>query len=168
MVEECKEGSDLETNDQLTKNPKVYIDNHVNKDLHQALSDEGLTYSKEEDCFTERRDSFCEKDDLFCRQQRFADALQEYEENVDPKYRTGFNTQNLYTWDDVLDRVEDARSKYIGMEMKGKKGSLKGMRQKLRNFSKTAPAIRQWLKLLPEDSIYASVLCGGLGLILSV
>ncbi len=167
-MESDKDERDGGKTGQPINNSKDYIESHVDKDLHQALSDEGLIYSPNKDCFTEREDNISEKNDLFSHQQRFAKALQEYEEKVNPKYRTGFNLQNTYTWDDVIARVEEARNQYQGVEKNGKKGNLIRIRHRLRSFSKAAPAIQDWLKLLPGDSIYASVLCGGLGLILGV
>ena len=167
MTDGEKEQSEDSSRGHLFNTSKDYIDNHVDEELHPGLSDPGFAYSPKKDCFAVpvRDDSFRDDDTLYSRQQGFAKALQEYEENVDPKLRTGFELQNTYTWDDVLDQVEIARNEYTGIRKEGYK---KSIRHGLRKFSTAAPAIEGWLKLLPNDSIYGSVLCGGIKLILGV
>ena len=167
MTDGNKQQSKNSSGGQLFNTSKEYIDNRVDEELHPALSDPGFTYSPKQDCFGVPVPTNLSRDDdtIRSRQQRFAKALQEYEENVEPKFRTGFKLQETYTWDDVLAQVEVARNEYNGVEGKGNK---KSIRNGLRKFSTAAPAIEGWLRLLPEDSVYASVLCGGIRLILGV
>ena len=167
MTEAGKEVPEKYSSGRLVNVSKDYIDNHVDEELHPGFSDPGFAYSSQKDCFAVpvREDSFRDDDTLYSCQQRFAKALQEYEDNVDPKFRTGLELQKTYTWNDVLDQVEIARNEYNGVQ---KEGNKKSIRHGLRKFSTAAPAVEGWLKLLPEDSIYASIFCGGIRLILGV
>ena len=149
----------------LVNTSKDYIDNHVNEDLHPGLSDSGFEFSQDEDCFAVPEESPHNDKALSDCQQTFAKAMQEYQEKVAPKYRVEINLQALHNWDEVIERAEVARNEYNGV---AEKGILKRMRFGFRSFCTAAPAIEAWFRLLPSDSIYGSVLCGGIGLILGV
>ena len=95
----------------------------------------------------------------------FKYQLQLYEEGADPKYRTGVDLMTPHTWRDVIAEVEIARSKYKGAE---KAGIKRKIGNGWKSFISAAPAIEAWLALLPNNSLYGSVLCGGLTIILEV
>lgn len=64
-----------------------------------------------------------------------------------------------------MKHVDEARTKYTGVRQEG---NAKNIFHRLRTFQTTAPAIEAWLKLLPSTSIYGSIVCGGLTIILEV
>ncbi|KAL9041378.1 MAG: hypothetical protein Q9214_004132 [Letrouitia sp. 1 TL-2023] len=137
-------------------NPSLdYADNHVDQSLHPALSDSGITYSPNHDCFLDDSDHIDEnalKED----QQAFADALQQYEDSAPPKLKTGIDLRRTHDWQEVITQVEKARAEYKGM---GKPGILRSIHGGFRSFTTAAPAIQAWLKLLPSTSWYGSILC---------
>lgn len=147
-------------------NPSVdYTDNHVKGDLHPAFQDPETTYSDDSDNFVARPDTITDEKALSDSQQAFSKALQDYEKDADPKYKTGIDLKVVHTWDGVIKEAEIACDKYKGV---GKEGIMTSIRCGLRNFHSAAPAIEAWLKLLPSTSIYGSVVCGGLTIILEV
>lgn len=140
-----------------------YTDNHVDGDLHRALENSDILYNKESDNFLATADVFTDEDALLDSQRAFSEALQEYEKDADPKYKTGIDLRAVHTWEEVIKQVETACDEYKGV---GKEGIMTSIRCGLRNFHTAAPAIEAWLKLLPSTSIYGSVVCGGLTIIL--
>ena len=141
-----------------------YTDNHVNHNLHPAFSDSGIAYSPNGDCFLDDSEHFDEQP-LRESQSAFAEALRNYEENASRKFKTSVDLRKCHDWQDVIAQVEKARSDYSGM---GKEGIMRSIRSGFRSFNTAAPAVQAWLKLLPSTSIYGSVFCGGLTLILEV
>ena len=142
-----------------------YTEIHVHEDLHPAFSDKGIKYDSGVDCFLADIDHAPHDEDLFTAQQAFTEASQQYEESANPKCKTGIDLRTVHTWEEVLVEVEIARNKYQGV---GKHGIKRSIRNGFRSFSKASPAIETWLKLLPSDSVYFSVFCGGMKLILGV
>lgn len=96
--------------------------------------------------------------------QRLVQAMREYEEAI-PKNRKG--TSNLsrtsHTWADVLKEIDDATTLYN--EPSGRWGKI---RNGFRKFGDKAGLGSVWLTLLPSQSDYFSILCGGLTLIIGV
>ena len=73
------------------------------------------------------------------------------------------DTNANYSWSDVLSAQESFSQ---GREIETSRG-VKGLVYKqLRKFGDNSESFRSWLKLLPTESHYLSVLCGGLTLIL--
>ena len=73
------------------------------------------------------------------------------------------DTNADYTWSDVLSAQESFSQ---GREIETSRG-VKGLIYKpLRKFGDNSETLESWLKLLPTESHYLSVLCGGLTLIL--
>ena len=143
-----------------------YTDNHVDKDLHPALSDSGIYYNPEIDIFSAEFDAAQEDETLFSCQQAFKNELQQYVEFAGSKHNTERDLISTQTWDDVMTQAERARREYKGAD---KKGIVKNMHDGLRNFTTTfTPAIEAWLRLLPSTSTYGSVFCGGITIILEV
>ena len=142
-----------------------YTDNHVDGELHPAFGDSQVDYHDGSDKFLARTDTLLDQQALFDSQQAFSKALAEYERDADPKYKTGIDLQSTHSWEEVQKQVEKACAEYKGVD---KKGILSSIRCGLRNFHTAAPAIEAWLKLLPSTTIYGSILCGGLTIVLEV
>ena len=158
----------------LVNNSLDYTENYVDEGLHKGLSDAGIGYNSEiEEYSAEPEDVEDVKGPeiiedkralLDCRQ-AFLRELQQYVEGADPRYRTRVNLMDKNTWSDVMAEVEITRDEYKGV---GKKGIMKSIHNGWRNFSTAAPAIEAWLQLLPNNTLYGSVLCGGLTIIMEV
>ena len=142
-----------------------YIDNHVDENVHPAFTAPEDGHSYDVETRIARTTTFVDEEALSDCQKAFSEALTQYEKGADPRYKTGLDIQVPHTWEEVLDQVEKACNEYKGV---GKEGMMMSIRCGLRNFHTAAPAIEAWLKLLPSTSIYGSVLCGGLTMILEV
>ena len=142
-----------------------YTDNHVNGELHPAFEDSQVDYHGQTDKFLARTDTIFDEQTLIDSQQAFSKALADYEKDADPRYKTGIDLQSTHSWEEVLEQVEKACTDYKGV---GKKSILTSIRCGLRNFHTAAPAIEAWLKLLPSTTIYGSIFCGGLTIVLEV
>ena len=142
-----------------------YSDNRVDGKLHPAFSDPSIRNDCDVGYSSDESDAIYDDKALFDCQEAFKNELQLYEDGADPKYRTGVDLMTPHTWADVMAEVETARRKYEGV---GKKGIRKKIGNGWRNFISAAPAIEAWLQLLPNNSLYGSVLCGGLTIILEV
>lgn len=75
------------------------------------------------------------------------------------------DTNADYTWSDVLSAQENFSQERENVTTRGIKGA---MYKQLRRFGDNSETFQSWLKLLPTESHYLSVLCGGLRLILGV
>lgn len=142
-----------------------YSDNHVDETLHPAFSKSSIHNDCDADYSSDESDAVHDEKALFDCQEAFKHELQMYEDGADLSYRTGVDLMTTHTWADVMAEVETVRRKYDGKEEKG-------IKRKIGNGWKTfisaAPAIEQWLEMLPNSSLYGSVLCGGLTIILEV
>lgn len=98
---------------------------------------------------------------------RFSDALAEWESKVKPEHKTKVDIGQKHTWKEVLKAVDDAKQSYDDPQ-----GRLGWLRERLRKIGdkagSTAPLLDGWLGLLPSESEYGSVICGGIKLILGV
>ena len=94
---------------------------------------------------------------------RFASAMEDYEKVADAKYKTNISTGALHTWEEVLEELNQAASQH-------KEGSFlwKKIRRGLQKFGDSNKVFDAWLGLLPTQSNYCSLICGGLKLILKV
>ena len=70
-----------------------------------------------------------------------------------------------HTWDEVLSVQQRLFQDRDDADSKGVKGF---WHKKVRKFSDNSESFQSWLKLLPSESQYFSVLCGGLTLVLGV
>ncbi|KAI0435900.1 hypothetical protein F4803DRAFT_544036 [Xylaria telfairii] len=102
------------------------------------------------------------EEDVHCKQ--FADVLKSFEESLPENLKTGFNLQAKHTWAEVISEAEFAEIKYNKKANKESPfGRVRGLFRILRSNS---PAIHNWLDLLPTESMYGSLICGGLKVIL--
>ena len=102
--------------------------------------------------------------DAASEKRRFQAAIEKYE-NVtkDTKYKTNVVSNAMHTWEEVLAEVNAASERYNdGSGFWGK------IRKGLRSFGRNNQVFDAWAGLLPTQSNYFSVLCGGLKLIFSV
>ncbi len=142
-----------------------YTENHVTEDLHPAFADTGISYDPNNDCFSAESEDVYDEAALFDSQRAFADALEQFQQGVKPKYKSQIDLRTTHTWSEVMKQADEARKKYTGV---GQEGIIKKINHGLRTFQTAAPAIEAWLKLLPSTSIYGSIVCGGLTIILEV
>lgn len=70
-----------------------------------------------------------------------------------------------HSMDDVMEAIEDAKMVYDKTEQGG---FFVRLRRVFRRLAEKQEACDAWLKLLPGDSQYFSIICGGLRLILGV
>ncbi|KAI3318453.1 hypothetical protein HD806DRAFT_315959 [Xylariaceae sp. AK1471] len=103
-----------------------------------------------------------EEEDVHCKQ--FAEVLRSFEESLPDNLKTRFNLQAKHTWSEVISEAEFAEIKYNSKADKESPfGRVRGFFRSLRSNS---PAIENWLDLLPTESEYGSLICGGLKVIL--
>ncbi|KAJ5761844.1 uncharacterized protein N7511_005226 [Penicillium nucicola] len=96
-------------------------------------------------------------------EQKFIQALRDYEKDAKPKYRTGVKIDEIHTLADVWEMLDTAVDDYE----KGKKAGVWGrVRKAFGGLGENGAAVEQWLGLLPTESQYMSVVCGGIKLIL--
>ncbi len=155
---------DLPTRNSL-KDSVAYAQRHSMEDLHPAFTDGGFRYDENNDRFIAELGEVYDEATLFDGQRAFADALEQFQQGVKPKYKSQIDLCAVHTWDEVIQYAEEARRKYTGV---GGKGITKKIGHGLKIFQTAAPAIQAWLKLLPSTTWYGSILCGGLIIVLEV
>lgn len=110
-------------------------------------------------------DSAKREADIAAEEQRFLGAMREYEGTAKDKYKTGIKPEDSHTMADVWVIIDDAVARY---QAQGKEGIWGRIRGAFRKFGENDGAVKTWLGLLPTESNYLSVLCGGLKMIVSV
>jgi len=104
------------------------------------------------------------QNDAETQKRKFNEALTLYQaKTAGTKYQMVLDFSSLHTWDEVLQSVDDASKLYN--EVPGAWGKI---RKGLRRFGKTEQAFQAWSALLPSQSEYFSILCGGIKLICGV
>jgi len=91
--------------------------------------------------------------------------MREYEQNADPEYRTGVDPDHEHSLDQLWQVIETAANTYQYRDVRGCWGNIRKAFRKLGDRQQT---IDGWLGLLPRESQYLSVVCGGLKLIIQV
>jgi hypothetical protein len=94
----------------------------------------------------------------------FLKAMELYEANADPKYKLHINMKETHSMKDVLNSIEEARKKYDAKET----GLFGPIRKAFRNLGEKENVCNAWLGLLPGESEYFSIICGGLKMIFGV
>lgn len=138
--------------------------NYVDKELHSAFSDSAYSYDSETDSFAPETAVTHEDKEPF-QYQAFKDELQKFAETASLPNTTEKDLIDNCTWDDVIEQVDLARKEYQGID---KSGIMKSIHNGFKDFAAAAPAMEQWLHLLPSTSIYGSIVCGGITIILRV
>ncbi|KAI7203553.1 hypothetical protein KC316_g938 [Hortaea werneckii] len=102
------------------------------------------------------------EEDLKAREQRFLQALQDYKDQAKPKYQADIDLRLSahHQWDDVIGAVE-----ILSKTQAERKDFWSSLRKNLHWFGENSSVFQQWSGLLPTQSNYFSVMCGGLKLI---
>ncbi|KLJ12760.1 hypothetical protein EMPG_12242 [Blastomyces silverae] len=99
--------------------------------------------------------------DVETEKKRFKKALEAYENTTaGSKFQTDVTTKSVHTWEEVLQEVKKASDEYNDVP-----GFWGRIRKGLRSFGKNNKAFEAWASVLPSQSHYFSLLCGGLKLI---
>lgn len=103
-----------------------------------------------------------EVEDRHCKQ--FAETLQRFEDGLPENHKPHFNLRGKHSWTEVIEEAKIAEMKYAKKADKESRfGRVRGL---FRLLQKRSPAIDSWLGLLPSQSEYGSLICGGLKLVL--
>lgn len=105
------------------------------------------------------------EDSVRVQEDRFREAMRMYEDNAPDKYKTGVDLNSPHSTAQLWNIVENAVEKYHSKDKNGLWGKVVYAFRKLGDGSDAAQG---WLGLLPTDSNYLSVVCGGLKLIINV
>ncbi|KAI0006575.1 hypothetical protein F4779DRAFT_629767 [Xylariaceae sp. FL0662B] len=101
-------------------------------------------------------------EDTHCKQ--FAEVLQSFENDLPSKYKTRFNLHDKHSWSEVIEEASIAEMKYRKKaDNESPFGKVRGF---FRSLQKKSPAVEGWLVLLPTESEYGSLICGGFKVIL--
>lgn len=95
----------------------------------------------------------------------FVKAMKEYQKEAESKYRVDVNPNARHDWSEVENMAQVIQEKYSEKESKGTRGKV---RHFARKFCDHAKSFKTLIAFLPSESIYGSVVCGGLKLILGV
>ena len=94
-------------------------------------------------------------------EERFRQAIEKYEEQTN----TGVDLREPHTMSELWEILDRAVDKYNIQDVQGFWGRI---RKAFRKFGEHSGAVEGWLGLLPKESHYLSVVCGGFKLILTV
>ncbi|KAI7509194.1 hypothetical protein KC347_g5474 [Hortaea werneckii] len=99
---------------------------------------------------------------LKAHEQRFRQALQDYKDQAKPKYQADIDLRLSahHQWDDVIGAID-----VLSKTQAERKDFWSSLRNKLHWFGQNSSVFQQWSGLLPTQSNYFSVMCGGLKLI---
>ncbi|KAI1150758.1 hypothetical protein F4825DRAFT_425466 [Nemania diffusa] len=148
----------------LTDPAQEFVINRVavNGATSMPLEDEGPREELESVQSTNETRQDSTEEDIHCT--HFAEVLQSFEDSLPNDLKTGFNIQSTHTWAEVISEAKCAEIKYNKKADKESPfGRVRGFFRSLRSNS---PAIQNWLSLLPSDSMYGSLICGGFKVIL--
>ncbi|KAK0621936.1 hypothetical protein B0T17DRAFT_655880 [Bombardia bombarda] len=101
-------------------------------------------------------------DEVKVEEDAFIQAMKEYESTANEKYRTGVNPDSKHTRRELETAVAEAIKKYELSDSNGIWGKIRNAFSKLGDKKDD---VEGWLGLLPGESEYFSVICGGLKLI---
>ncbi|KAK6205895.1 hypothetical protein LQW54_008086 [Pestalotiopsis sp. IQ-011] len=96
---------------------------------------------------------------------RFKDAIKEYEKTAKERYKTGVDVNGTHSVEHLWQIIDDVVEEYA---RKGQEGVWGNIRAGFRKLGDGSEAMQGWLGLLPTESEYLSVICGGFKLILKV
>lgn len=102
--------------------------------------------------------------DAESEKERFKAALESYEKTTaGSKFKTDLAIDSAHKWEEVILEVNKASVNYENVS-----GAWGKIRKALRRFGKDNKAFTAWSALLPSESEYFSILCGGVKLIIGV
>jgi hypothetical protein len=158
-----------------------FIDNRLDGDFHPAFNDDShIDYSIELDKYVVQSENpvlfpktsreIKKTKEIDDQEQCLKQAITEYVSHLKSKEKSKLTIdyeKTCCTWDDVIGAMKTARDRYDGKEIKGF-CLTRTIRNGFRKFGSLKASIESWLRLLPRDSLYGSLLCGGLEIIFSV
>ncbi|KAF4631369.1 hypothetical protein G7Y89_g6765 [Cudoniella acicularis] len=98
--------------------------------------------------------------DAESERERFKLAMESYEKTTaGSKFKTDVTSNSVHTWEEVLEEINRASENYSNVP-----GLWGKIRNGFRSFGKNHKAFTAWSTLLPSDSEYFSILCGGIKL----
>ncbi|KAI3336581.1 hypothetical protein HD806DRAFT_542439 [Xylariaceae sp. AK1471] len=102
------------------------------------------------------------QEDIHCK--HFAEVLRDFEATLPDKHKTKFNLHGKHTWSEVIVEADKAEKKYLKKaDKESPYGRVRGF---FRSLQRESPVIESWLCLLPTESNYGSLVCGGFKMIL--
>jgi hypothetical protein len=94
----------------------------------------------------------------------FQNALLAFESALPPKHKTHFSPTSLHTWDEV---IAEAKIAEIAYTKRGSRETHFGrVRGYLRILQRNTARLDGWIDLVPSQSTYTSVICGGFKMVL--
>lgn len=102
---------------------------------------------------------------VMAEEDRFRAAMKAYEETAREKYKTGVDLSSAHSVEQLLKIMDTEVEKYHAKDKKGVWGKIRHAFRKLGHGSE---AVKGWLGLIPSESHYLSIVCGGLKLIIQV
>lgn len=103
--------------------------------------------------------------DVEAEKEEFIKAVNDYNAEAKSQYKIEFKPGEKHTLTSLMDSVDSAAKDF---KEKSEQGLWGNIRKVYRQFGQQEATFRAWLELLPTDSEYFSVVCGGLKLILGV
>ncbi|KAJ4416468.1 hypothetical protein N0V82_006733 [Gnomoniopsis sp. IMI 355080] len=97
------------------------------------------------------------------KEEEFMEAIKLYEDNAKEKYKTGVDLNSTHTIKELWTIVDEEVQNYHDKEKKGVWGKI---RLAFRKLGDGGDAVQGWLGLVPSESNYMSIVCGGLKLII--
>ena len=148
----------------LTDPAQEFVVNRVavNGATSMPLEDEGDIEELDPGQSTNETIHYSTEEDIHCKQ--FTEVLQSFENSLPENLKTGFNIQSRHTWAEVISEAKCAEIKYN--KKADKESPFSRVRGLFRSLQSNSPAIQNWLSLLPSDSMYGSLICGGIKVIL--
>lgn len=95
--------------------------------------------------------------------QHFIQAVIVYEQSADAEHRININWEHSHTWDEVLEVVDKAAQAHHDTSTAWGK-----VRKAFRSVGNHHKAFAAWVNILPTQSQYASIVCGGLKVVIGV
>jgi hypothetical protein len=93
----------------------------------------------------------------------FTEALKSYEAEVPVKYKTGVDVEQPHSIGDVVNQIDSALREY---KSDSERIVWEAVRKSFWKLSESQDALKNWIALLPSQSEYMSIICGGLNLII--
>jgi hypothetical protein len=108
-------------------------------------------------------DSESLKDEVEREAKLFAEALKSYEEEVPKKFKTGIDIDQPHSIEDVVKQIDSSLKDY---KDDAEKTVWQTIRKSFWKLSQSQDALENWMALLPSESGYMSLICGGINLII--
>ncbi|KAL9083866.1 MAG: hypothetical protein Q9165_008336 [Trypethelium subeluteriae] len=149
-----------------TEMVKNFMEMELNGNIHPALDTTGRVFDKSLHRWLPVLLTANNFEELYAdanaAQLDLLKAMEGYQEQVKFKYRVDFEVEAVHDWEEVIGLALHLKDSYAECEFEGAGGKV---RDYARKFCDYAKPLKAFLLLLPSESSYVSVLCGGLKLI---